>query len=121
MKKTTLEHHSENLNGKPIDAKSKIDAIKDLIFGENIQAYNSEFEAVKEDIISKKKELENLIDNIKAELLQSIDSLNTDLNIRITDIEDSLNDKIEKIEINNNSTKKLLSDLFINLGKKISE
>ena len=34
------------------DASSKIDAIKQLIFGENIQAYDSEFEAVKSDILS---------------------------------------------------------------------
>lgn len=120
MKKTTLENPQAHSNGNPVDAKSKIDAIKDLIFGENIQAYNTEFEAVKADILSKKKELENLIDDVKSELLQSIDSLNTDLNIRITDLEDSVNDKLETLD-SSKADRKLLSDLFINLGKKISE
>lgn len=120
MKKAAINNPKEPINGNSIDAKSKIDAIKDLIFGENIQAYDSEFETLKADILSKKKELENLIDNVKSELSQSIDSLNTDLNIRITDLEDSLNDKIEAVD-SKIVDRKLLGDLFINLGKKINE
>ena len=33
------------------EATSKIEAIKELIFGENIQAYDSEFEKLKADIL----------------------------------------------------------------------
>ena len=69
------------------DLTSKIDAIKQLIFGENIQEYNHEFEAVKKDILNKKKELEQLLEEVKAELLQNIDNLSTDINIRITELE----------------------------------
>lgn len=37
------------------DPTSKIDAIKQLIFGENIQEYNHEFEAVKKTYLTRKK------------------------------------------------------------------
>ena len=40
-----------------IDSASKIEVIKNLIFGDNIAEYNSEFEALKKDIDYKRKEL----------------------------------------------------------------
>ncbi len=107
----------------PVEAKqqdSKIDAIKELIFGENIQAYNSEFEAVKADILSKKQELQDLISTVESELLQHIDSLQTDLNIRITDLETHLNAKLSDLD-DKKAGRKMLSELFIKLGQNIAE
>ncbi|WP_166966828.1 MULTISPECIES: fructose 1,6-bisphosphatase [Flavobacteriaceae] len=120
MAKQATKEVKDNLNGNTLNVSSKIDAIKELIFGENIQAYNSEFEAVKADILAKKKELQHLIDDVKSELMQSIDSLSTDVNIRITDLEDSLNDKIESLD-DTKVNRTLLSNLFIKLGEKIGE
>ena len=120
MKEQATEEAKEHINGNSKDTTSKIDAIKELIFGENIQAYNSEFEAVKADILAKKEELQNLISTVESELLQNIDTLSTDINIRITDLENSINDKmytLDKKKVN----RKLLSELFIKLGEKISE
>ena len=102
------------------EATSKIDAIKQLIFGENMQAYDSEFETLKKDILTKKKELEVLMDEVKSELLQNIDNLSTDINIRVTDLENSINDKLDNLD-NKKVNRKLLSELFIKLGEKISE
>lgn len=102
------------------DPSSKIEAIKNLIFGDNIEAYNSEFDAVKKDIQSKKKELEDFIEETRKELNQTIDNLSTDINIRITELEDNLADKAD--ELNNKKVdKRTLGDLLISLGEKISE
>ena len=120
MKEQVKEETKEPLNGKSNNANSKIDAIKELIFGENIQAYNSEFEALKADILSKKEELQNLISTVESELLQNIDTLSTDINIRISDIENSLNDKMDNLD-DKKVNRKLLSELFIKLGEKISD
>jgi len=113
-----MAKQTKSLNGNTLEVTSKIDAIKELIFGENIQAYNSEFESVKADINEKKKELQNLVEDVRSELMQSIDSLSTDLNIRITTLEDSINGKIENLD-EKKVNRKLLSDLFIKLGEKI--
>ncbi len=102
------------------DQTSKIDAIKQLLFGENIQEYNSEFEAVKRDILEKKKELEYLIDDVKAELLQNIDNLSTDINIRITELENTIEDKASALE-DKKLDRKIFGDLLIKLGEKISQ
>ncbi|MCP4977152.1 MAG: fructose 1,6-bisphosphatase [Maribacter sp.] len=101
------------------EADSKIEAIKNLIFGDNIQAYNSEFESLKQDILDKKKVLEDLIDEVSSELRKSIDDVSTDVNIRITDLEKSLEGKIENLETKS-VDKDLLGKLLIDLGKKVS-
>lgn len=102
------------------EATSKIDAIKQLIFGENMQAYDSEFETLKKDILNKKEELEQLIDEVKTELLQNIDNLSTDVNIRITELEASLEEKTDALE-EKKVDRKLLGELFTKLGEKISQ
>lgn len=102
------------------DASSKIEAIKNLIFGDNIAAYNSEFEHVKTDIAKKKKELEDYIEDTRVELNQAIDNLSTDINIRITELENNLADKAEDLE-NKKVDKETLGNLLITLGEKISK
>ncbi|GAB1855813.1 hypothetical protein MHTCC0001_06480 [Flavobacteriaceae bacterium MHTCC 0001] len=120
MKAQKTKEEASILNDNPKSNSSKIDAIKEIIFGENIQEYNSEFEAIKSDILAKKEELQNLISSVESELLQNIDNLSTDINIRITDLESALNDKLDNLD-EEKMNRKLLGDLFIKLGNKISE
>lgn len=121
MAKNKTKATTEQQNENSAEASSKIDAIKQLIFGENMQAYDSEFEAVKIDILNKKQELESLIDEIRNELLQNIDNLSTDINIRISDLENSINDIADKNLEDKKLDRKLLGKLLMNLGEKISQ
>lgn len=109
-----------DLNAKSEEASSKIDLIKNLIFGENIQEYNSEFEALKKDILDKKKVLEELIEEVRTDLNTAIDSVSTDVNIRVTELEEKLEDRIEQID-SEKLDKKLLGNLLIELGEKVSK
>lgn len=102
------------------EATSKIEAIKNLIFGENIEAYNSEFETVKKDIASKKQVLEDLIENTQKELHQAIDNLSTDINIRITELEDNLKEQTETLDTQK-VDKETLGALLITMGEKIKQ
>lgn len=113
-KKDTSKAAKENM-----DSGSKIEAIKNLIFGENIEQYNSEFDTLKRDLDAKKKMLEAYIDEVRNELMQSIDSLSTDVNIRITDLEDALNSKAESLA-DQKLDRRELGKLLISLGEKIS-
>jgi len=97
---------------------SKIDVIKNLIFGDTIQAYDAEFEELKKDILEKKKVLDDLIEEVRTDLNSSIDSISTDVNIRITELEKNLDNKIDDIgEASVN--KKILGKLLVELGEKI--
>ncbi len=104
------------LNGE--DQVSKLDAIKNIIFGENIAQYEKAFKEVKTDIDTKKEFLENYIDDVRKDLEQHIDSVSTDINIRITDLENKLDEKAEKLDAKK-VDRKTLSKLLISLGEKI--
>jgi archaellum component FlaC len=111
---------TEGNKKKDLETASKIELIKNLIFGENIQAYDSEFELLKKDILSKKKALEELIEAVRTDLRMSIDDVSTDINIRITELEDKLDTRFEDLE-QNQLDKKELGDLLIQLGEKIQK
>ncbi|NER12932.1 fructose 1,6-bisphosphatase [Leptobacterium flavescens] len=100
------------------DASSKIEVIKNLIFGENIEAYNSEFDNLKNDILKKKKELESLVEEVKSDLNQTLDNLSTDINIRITELENSLEEKADNLDAAK-VDKETLGKLLVDLGEKI--
>lgn len=109
----------ENPSKLGADSASKIEVIKNLIFGDNIEEYNSEFVSLKKEIDSKRKELKSYIDETRQELMANIDNLSTDVNIRITDLENALEDKADQLD-DKKVDRKLLGDLLISLGEKIA-
>ncbi|AXG68525.1 hypothetical protein KORDIASMS9_00740 [Kordia sp. SMS9] len=111
---------ADQANPSITDPSTKIEAIKNLIFGENIQEYNSEFDNIKNDILSKKKALENLIEEVRSELIQNIDNLSTDLNIRITELEANIENKLDDLD-EKKVDRRQLGQLLINLGEKIGK
>ena len=108
------------LNKVEKSSESKIGLIKDLIFGEDIKAYDAEFEALKQDILQKKRVLEELVEEVKTDLNTAIDSVATDVNIRITELEDKLEGRIDDVETSK-IDKKALSQLLIDLGEKVGQ
>jgi len=108
------------LNGKVESTTSKIETIKNLIFGETIEAYDSEFEVLKTDILDKKKVLEDLVEQVRNDLNIAIDNIATDTNIRITELEKNLENRIENLE-EDTVNKKMLGKLLIELGEKVGK
>lgn len=115
MSKTTPEITTDTN-----DVNSKIETIKNLIFGENIQAYDSEFETLKKDITKKRDDLKVFVEETRQELNGLIDNLSTDLNIRITELEDSITERAEDLETKK-VDKKTLGQLLVKLGNQIGE
>lgn len=99
-------------------ADSKIEAIKNLIFGENIQEYNHEFEVLKTDISQKKEELLDYVDDARKEIMTAVDNISTDVNIRISDLEQALNDKTQDLD-DRMLDRTSLGEMLIELGQKI--
>ncbi|MEL6989083.1 MAG: fructose 1,6-bisphosphatase [Bacteroidota bacterium] len=100
------------------EANSKIDAIKQLIFGENMAEYSQEFDTLKKELEQRRQELTDYIDDTRKELMTAIDNLSTDVNIRISDLEVSLNVKANDLDTRKEDRLQL-GDLLINLGEKI--
>lgn len=116
MSKNTSEAPLEN----QIDSVSKIETIKNLIFGENIQQYNSEFDTLKKDILQKREELRTLVEETNQEINVLIDNLSTDINIRITELENNLEEKAADLDAKK-VDKKTLGSLLVKIGNQISE
>lgn len=112
----------EKIQETPIttEANSKIEAIKNLIFGENIAEYNHEFESLKADLEHKRVELQGFIDDTRKELMTAIDNLSTDVNIRISDLENSLSERTDDLDVKK-VDKNQLGDLLIKLGENIQK
>ena len=91
-----------------------------MIFGENIEAYDSEFELLKKDIEKKKKILEELVEEVRQDLKTAIDNVATDVNIRITELEDRIEEKIENLQADK-VDKNMLGKLLMDLGEKVSQ
>lgn len=106
------------VENKIIDASSKIETIKNLIFGENIKAYDSEFETLKKDLETKREELKKYIEDVHEELNGLVDNISTDINIRLTTLEGKLNDRVNKFEDEKLDRDKL-ADLLIKMGENI--
>ena len=105
---------------KKEEAASKIEMIKNLIFGENIQAYDSEFDLLKKDIVNKKKVLEAMVEEVRQDLKTAIDNVSTDVNIRITELEDRIEGKIKNLEADK-VDRKTLGKMLVDLGEKVSQ
>ena len=102
----------------PVESDSKIEAIKNLIFGENIQEYNHEFETLKTEIAQKREELLEYVDDARKEIMTAVDNLSTDVNIRISDLEQALNDKAQDLD-NRKVNRESLGEMLVQLGNKI--
>lgn len=108
------------LNGRQDDSVSKIETIRNLIFGENIEAYNSEFEGLKSDILNKKKVLEDLVEEVRKDLKSAIDDVAIDVNIRITELESKIEEKIENLDADK-VDRNTLGKMLMELGEKVSQ
>ena len=100
------------------ESAQRLDAIKNLIFGENIQEIDQEFLELKQHVEKRRKELQDLIEHTHKELNAAIDNLSTDLNIRISDLDTKLDDNIEELnhkKVNRNT----LGNLLVTMGENI--
>ena len=100
------------------ESQHRLDAIKNLIFGENIQQIDAEFDSIKNHIEKRKDELENYIQDTSKELNMIIDNLSTDLNIRITNLEENMSDKMDILD-QNKVDRNTIGNLLISMGEKI--
>ena len=108
----------ENNSVNPNESAQRLEAIKNLIFGENIQQIDAEFDSIKNHIEKRKEEIEALIEETHKELSITIDNLSTDLNIRITELEDKVNDKTDELNYKK-VDRNLLGSLLVTMGEKI--
>ena len=109
-----------SFNGSASNSSSKIDAIKELLFGEEINVYDQQLELLKQDVLNKKAELDKLIQEVKKDLNKSIDDLGTDVNKKLNNLEQKFEKRATTLD-EKKVDKKMLGSMLVKLGEKISQ
>tara|TARA_Y100001956_G_C4085699_1_gene170520 strand:+ start:495 stop:836 length:342 start_codon:yes stop_codon:yes gene_type:complete len=99
---------------------AKIDAIKQLIFGENIKEYDGEFKKLKETINQVKQEMNERLENTASELRRLIDTVNAEQNSKLDKLRSDMDAEVAQLK-HQKLDRQLLGDLLQEMGNKIKE
>jgi hypothetical protein len=98
-----------------LDAQSeeqqKLNAVRDLLFGQNVKEYRGEFDELKKIIKEEKTENEHSVSDLKNDIIKRLDTLEEKLNRKIDDASKNLNERLDQINENKADRKKIASIL----------
>lgn len=109
----------------------KIEAVRQLIFGDNMQQYDSEFNEIKALIKKTRTDVENeindtrdalnkLINQTKESLTNEISDLRSDMNKKVTQLRADMDDSVADLD-ERKVNRKLLGTMLQEMGKQIAE
>lgn len=101
---------TEENNENEMMSNSKLDAIKEIIFGENIKAYDTEFKQLKDEIKDQGEAIENELSAVKKDLAQA----KNDLEKQIEQLRKEIG-KLNEVK----SDRKTLAKLLRNVADKL--
>jgi ATP-dependent helicase YprA (DUF1998 family) len=116
----------ENQNGQnpdqnaELESLSKIDAIKELIFGNNIKEYEAEFNEIKAIIQDNHDTLDNKLENTKNDIFDALEELRKDMNRQIDELQLAMNKEVDRLD-DQKTDRSLLVKLFSDMAKKIDD
>lgn len=113
------------------DNEAKMDAIKQLIFGENMVEYDQRFNAMMEQMQKSQQLLESKIQEVDATLNSTISTLESTINDAIYDLngefesktakmEDSFNVAFDKLD-NKKTDRRTLGKMLQTIGEKLQK
>lgn len=104
-------------SNKPENEKAemdKLDAIKEIIFGENIKAYDHEFKQLKDHINKLQAENIQLMQDMKIQFDGDMKDLKKDLKKQVDDLQSSLNNLTQ-----DSTSKEHMSQLLQEMANKL--
>lgn len=96
----------------------QIDAIREIIFGQNIRQYNQQFEELEVRLAEFRKEMEGKIGVVKNELNQLIDNLREDTLQKLTDLRNHTDAEVARLD-EAKADRRLMGNLLVEIGEKI--
>ncbi|EAY28459.1 hypothetical protein [Microscilla marina] len=102
----------ENVN----EPKTKLDEVKDLIFGPDIKSYNDQISELKNHIGQNREEVMSKIEEVRNKLIEAIQTTEKNLNQQIADLQKATEAALDK-QKQSHVSKRALNDVLV----KISE
>lgn len=111
--KTNVEHQTRNMEDP------KLAAIKEIIFGENIKEYDSEFKNLHKSIDKQNEELLNKLASLKSDLDKVINEMKENFSKQIIALKEDTAEKFNQLRAERIEGDKALGDMLIEVGKKL--
>lgn len=104
----------------PLEKDPKIEAIKEIIFGENIKEINQEFESTKAALQAQKEAFDKHLHQLQKETKESADTMRKDLEAQILALKNELSSSLDKLRTD--ATDRVsLGKMLEEIGKKLQE
>ncbi len=101
------------------NTQPQIDAIRNIIFGQNMQDYDQKFTTVNDNLKQNRQEIDEKIEQTKKFLLEEMRQMENRFNAQLQDLNDRLTKESERLE-DKKLNRKQLGELLIEIGNKIS-
>tara|TARA_B100000965_G_scaffold389281_1_gene394768 strand:+ start:393 stop:740 length:348 start_codon:yes stop_codon:yes gene_type:complete len=98
--------------------QEKMDAIKQLIFGDNMVEYDQRFKEVFDRIEKTQAELEDKLNSLDGQVKSTIEQLNKEFQLKSENLENQFLKAIEKLE-DKKTDRKNLGKMLQNIGEKL--
>lgn len=108
----------KNLDSSENVADAKIDAIKHLIFGENMMDYDARFDKVNSTITKLKTEMESKMKKLEVKLAEMVTSLRDDHDKDLSQMEVKMAKEFVKIN-DKKADRMALGKMLQNIGEKL--
>ena len=102
-----------------VNTQPQIDAIRNIIFGQNMQDYDKRFKEVNDHLNQNRQEIEALIEQTKNYLLEEMRQMENRLSNQLKELNDKLNSESERLE-DKKLNRRDLGALLVEIGNKIS-
>mgnify|MGYP000470208986 CR=1 FL=1 len=99
-------------------AHSKIDVIKELIFGNNMKEYAHEFNEIKSLIAQNKEQTDHNLSEAKNDIFDALEEFRKDMNRQLDELQLNMNREIDRLD-DIKTDRSLLVNLFSDMAKKI--
>ena len=109
----------DSKKGKVADQSSKLDAIKDIIFGQQIQEYEHQFDAIRQSVEQVQQEGDKSRETMHKELISRLDRMQEDINKQMADNQERLMQEIRRLN-DQKTDRKALGKMLENIGGKLS-
>ena len=70
----------------------KLDAVRDLLFGQNVKEYREEFKELKDMILQEKKDTDGIISKVQSEIMKKLDQLDKKIDQSNQELAQKLNE-----------------------------
>ena len=118
MKKTDeKEEQDQSINSNPSSPEQdKLDAVRELLFGQNVKEYRDDIQDVRDFIQKNQEKTDQKIDSTKEDILQKLDALDQKLDETKKDLQNQIG-SLSNSKVDRSSLANLLKELANQLEK----